>query len=225
MVVAAIGLVAGGLGILGTASAAIPNAQGVIYGCYTHTDGSLRVINYPKKSCLTGETQLSWNKQGQPGQSGTSGLAGVTCPTGQEVVGFDADSLPVCQTPISGGPTDSDADGLDDPIDPCPAIPNVTFDGQSYCPGMTYEVNAGLYGVGSAVALTNVAVTAKSGTTVTVSVLATDPGYQGTTGASLDISMSGLGSQPALTDRITVYGNVTTENGLTPVDYVVTGTG
>jgi hypothetical protein len=66
---AAVGVVA----IVGIASAAIPDAAGVIHGCYGNRTGVLRVINTesnPPQRCLASETALTWNQTGPSGQSG-----------------------------------------------------------------------------------------------------------------------------------------------------------
>jgi hypothetical protein len=76
------------------ATATIPDAAGVIHGCYKKGSGALRVIDDATSACATNETSLNWNVQGQPGVQGPPGQAGVT---GLEVVvaesEFDSSTL------------------------------------------------------------------------------------------------------------------------------------
>jgi hypothetical protein len=70
-----------------TAFAAIPDAGGVIHGCYVESTGTLRVTdtatNLPK-ACSTKETPLSWNQQGPPGPQGLKGDPGPKGDTGAQ---------------------------------------------------------------------------------------------------------------------------------------------
>jgi hypothetical protein len=65
----------------GFAYAQIPDANGVIHGCYSRSGGSLRVVD-EGQSCKTGEWSISWNQQGQPGQAGPAGAQGPAGPAG-----------------------------------------------------------------------------------------------------------------------------------------------
>jgi hypothetical protein len=60
----------------GVAYSSIPDASGVIHGCYT-TQGSrtLRVID-SAESCLGSETALNWSQQGPAGPTGPAGAQG-----------------------------------------------------------------------------------------------------------------------------------------------------
>lgn len=64
----------------GLAYAAIPDAAGVIHGCYrTSTDdqkGQLRVVEDPA-SCRSNELPIQWNQQGAPGLDGEDGADGA----------------------------------------------------------------------------------------------------------------------------------------------------
>ena len=62
-------LVVGGAAV-GIARAVIPSG-GVINGCYTNNNGSLRVID--AGACKSNETALAWNAQGQTGATGAAG--------------------------------------------------------------------------------------------------------------------------------------------------------
>ena len=67
----------------GVAYSSIPDAQGVIHGCYDDTTGALRVIDTDASGvCRGGETALDWNQQGQPGLHGHPGPAGPAGPEG-----------------------------------------------------------------------------------------------------------------------------------------------
>jgi Collagen triple helix repeat (20 copies) len=62
----------------GIAYASIPDANGVIHGCYRPTTGQL-IVAISGKGCEEGWTPLNWN---QTGQTGPTGLTGPTGPTG-----------------------------------------------------------------------------------------------------------------------------------------------
>ena len=59
-------LFAAGISLLGIiAYASIPDAGGVIHGCYKTSNGSLRVIDSPAVQCdARNETPISWNQTG-----------------------------------------------------------------------------------------------------------------------------------------------------------------
>jgi len=58
----------------GVAYASIPDAGGVIHGCYKTSDGKLRVV---ESICASGETALDWNQTGLQGAQGIQGPAGT----------------------------------------------------------------------------------------------------------------------------------------------------
>ena len=60
----------------GTVSAAIPNGSGTYYACLTKSSGVVRLINYPKVKCATGERLIKWSQQGPQGPAGPVGPAG-----------------------------------------------------------------------------------------------------------------------------------------------------
>ena len=70
------------------AFASIPGANGVIYGCYSNSNGTLRVIDNSTAQCKSNETALNFNQtgpqgpQGVPGATGPQGLKGDTGLTG-----------------------------------------------------------------------------------------------------------------------------------------------
>jgi hypothetical protein len=65
----------------GIAYAAIPDSSGVIHGCYSTKNGSLRVIDSAAK-CANGEVALNWNQQGPKGDTGATGPQGPKGDTG-----------------------------------------------------------------------------------------------------------------------------------------------
>jgi len=66
------------------AYAAIPDGSGLIHGCYSKRDGTLRVIDTTTGgSCSAGkENPLNWNQAGSTGASGPTGASGATGATG-----------------------------------------------------------------------------------------------------------------------------------------------
>ena len=68
---------------VGIAYAAIPDANGVINGCYSSGQGQLRVIDTAKgETCKNNETAISWNQKGPKGDQGIQGPKGDTGETG-----------------------------------------------------------------------------------------------------------------------------------------------
>lgn len=63
------------------AYASIPDAGGVIHGCYQKNAGSLRVIDPSTDSCRSSEVPLNWN---QTGPAGATGARGPTGPAGTD---------------------------------------------------------------------------------------------------------------------------------------------
>jgi hypothetical protein len=87
----------------GIAHATIPDANGVIHGCYTKSSGTIRVIDDGVTNCKSGETSLTWNVQGVPGPQGATGPTGPQGPAGNTNVITDAVTVP------ASGPAASDA--------------------------------------------------------------------------------------------------------------------
>jgi hypothetical protein len=75
------------------ATAAIPDANGVIHGCRNTKTGALRVIDTDKgQTCTKDEAALTWNQagpQGPPGPQGVQGPAGANGVSGYEIVTQD----------------------------------------------------------------------------------------------------------------------------------------
>jgi hypothetical protein len=53
--------------------ATIPDAAGVIHGCYSRPGSNLYVIDSAVGTCKNGDTALTWNVQGPPGPAGPMG--------------------------------------------------------------------------------------------------------------------------------------------------------
>jgi len=70
------------MGIIAFAS--IPAANGVIYGCYSNSNGSLRVIDNSTTQCKSNETALNFNQTGPQGPQGVPGPAGPVGPQGPQ---------------------------------------------------------------------------------------------------------------------------------------------
>jgi len=57
--------------------ASIPGSDGVIYGCYKKSGGTLRVIDRSVTNCSKDETLINWNQTGPAGPQGPQGLQGL----------------------------------------------------------------------------------------------------------------------------------------------------
>ncbi|HEY3578214.1 MAG TPA: hypothetical protein VGK68_09530 [Gaiellaceae bacterium] len=61
----------------GIAYATIPDASGIIHGCYQKNQGTLRIVDTDKaQSCSSSESPLTWSQTGPPGQQGPPGPTG-----------------------------------------------------------------------------------------------------------------------------------------------------
>jgi hypothetical protein len=67
------------------AYASIPDANGVVHGCYKKSGGMLRVIDSAADQCDKSETPLTWNQTGPQGLQGPPGPPGSQGPPGQTV--------------------------------------------------------------------------------------------------------------------------------------------
>jgi len=89
--------IVGALVVGGIAYATIPDAGGVIHGCYQKNQGTLRVIDTDKaQTCASSESPLNWSQPGQQGPPGPTGPSDIW-----SVDGYNAGlkSLPF-QTPV-----------------------------------------------------------------------------------------------------------------------------
>jgi hypothetical protein len=80
--VAAAVVVVAAVAVGGIAYASIPDANGVIHGCYRKTTGQLIVIDSGGKGCEEGWTPLNWSQTGPTGLTGPTGPTGATGATG-----------------------------------------------------------------------------------------------------------------------------------------------
>jgi hypothetical protein len=73
--------------------ATIPDAGGVIHGCYKADIGLLRVIDNAVTGSLPNETQLNWNQTGPQGAPGPQGATGPQGPAGPQGIPGDNNVL------------------------------------------------------------------------------------------------------------------------------------
>jgi hypothetical protein len=111
------GLVLAAALVGGVAWATIPDAAGVINGCYrTSTDdqkGQLRVVDDPA-SCRSNETAIRWNERGVAGTTGAAGPAGAQGPKGDNgSAGAVGPQGPKGDTGAAGVPGVDGAPGID----------------------------------------------------------------------------------------------------------------
>ena len=71
------------LAVAAVAYGQIPAPDGTIWGCYTKSTGTIRVID-SGTSCKQGETSLQWNQKGPAGATGPQGNAGPAGATGPQ---------------------------------------------------------------------------------------------------------------------------------------------
>src|SRR5215467_2987445 len=64
--------------------ATIPDASGVIHGCFNKSGGSIRVIDNSVITCGSNEIELHWNVTGPQGPIGPQGVVGPQGPTGPQ---------------------------------------------------------------------------------------------------------------------------------------------
>jgi hypothetical protein len=93
----------------GVALASIPDANGMIHGCYDTKHGNLRVIDMEAgQTCDPNETLLSWNQTGPQGPAGPPGPQGPQGPQGPagepggEAFSVEADGSVTIPTTIGG---------------------------------------------------------------------------------------------------------------------------
>jgi hypothetical protein len=65
-------LLVAGVGVV-VAYASIPDASGVIHGCYKKKNGQLRVVKSDDSQCRPSEKPISWSQTGPQGPPGISG--------------------------------------------------------------------------------------------------------------------------------------------------------
>jgi hypothetical protein len=64
--------------------AAIPDANGVIHGCYNANNGNTRIIDTATSSCRNPEVAVQWGQQGPSGPVGLTGPQGEQGPAGPQ---------------------------------------------------------------------------------------------------------------------------------------------
>lgn len=75
---AAVISVAATLAVSGAAFASIPDAAGVIHGCYSASSGLLQISTSSTDSCHAGLTAIPWSQTGPQGLQGVQGIQGAT---------------------------------------------------------------------------------------------------------------------------------------------------
>jgi len=105
---AVVGLAGLGLAV-GVAYGAIPDATGVIHGCYSTSKGALRVIDSGAR-CANGEAALNWNQTGPSGPAGPQGAPGPAGPAGS--TGSPGDPGPAGPAGPQGDPGPAGPQGL-----------------------------------------------------------------------------------------------------------------
>src|SRR5262245_27863234 len=109
---AALGAMMGALAAGGIAYASIPDASGVIHGCYKTNGGSLRVIDTAAGGmCLSSETPLAWSQTGPTGAAGPAGANGQTGPSGPSGPEGPPESSDAYQSYVSSFVLPLDQDG------------------------------------------------------------------------------------------------------------------
>jgi Collagen triple helix repeat (20 copies) len=75
-------------GVVSAVQAAIPDANGVIHGCYQKNVGNLRVVDPTAAgnggSCRPSEIPISWSQTGPTGATGPAGPPGAQGPPGPQ---------------------------------------------------------------------------------------------------------------------------------------------
>lgn len=119
------------------ALAAIPGAGGVISGCYTKTNGALRVIDTAAgQTCTNKELQLTWSQTGPQGLTGATGATGAAGPKG--------DTGPQGLPGVAGPKGDKG-----DPGAPGPAGPKGINWRDEWLPDTTYQPGDAVYSGGA----------------------------------------------------------------------------
>ena len=101
------------LAAAGTAFAVIPAPDGTIHGCYSTSNGNLRVVDDPATDCKALEQSLDWSVAGGPGPAGPQGPQGP-----QGLPGVDGTQGPAGADGAVGPQGPAGADGAVGPAGP-----------------------------------------------------------------------------------------------------------
>jgi hypothetical protein len=163
-------IVAGAVfGIVTAVQAAIPDASGVLHGCY-NAQGTLRVIDSPSVACKNGETAIPWNQRGitgakgmtgargptgLKGHTGASGPSGVRGPSGTNGIngqngadGVTGATGPTGHKGPTGAPGPSSLDTTtiaSQPVDVPPHVVNPAVSATATCPAGMMAVSGGFF--------------------------------------------------------------------------------
>jgi hypothetical protein len=131
-------------GVATAVQAAIPDAQGVIHGCYQKNVGTLRVIDRSKGgACNPSESSLNWNQTGPTGTTGAQGATGAIGATGAKgPSGVEGPTGPKGATGDQGPPGLSGLELFR--IPPAPLTGPSTNEGKFTCPGGKFAIGAGV---------------------------------------------------------------------------------
>ncbi len=218
----------------GISAAALPSAGATIHGCYSSTDGYLRVVDPQNQACQGDETAISWNQEGQVGAAGDAGaqgergepgpagdpgvlaLAGKSCPIDASVTGFDESGNLLCSdgttTQPEGEPegTGEDGDGLTDADDCAPTDPNPPGAEECFAPASVYDLTSKAVTGNALISELLVTAVTRSGSAAWVAAQPGDDQYQGAEGSAIKLVLTGMEKLPsvAIGDRLTAYGAV-----------------
>lgn len=84
--------------------ASIPDASGIIHGCYKKNGGTLRVLEDSTTQCSANESPVFWNQAGPQGPVGPQGLAGPQGETGPQGPAGSPGSLPAAAFAVASSP-------------------------------------------------------------------------------------------------------------------------
>jgi hypothetical protein len=136
-------------GLVSAVQAAIPDANGVIHGCYQYTTtngnyGKLRVFDTanPFAGCNILEKPLNWNQRGVTGPTGATGATGPTGPTGP--TGATGPTGPTGPTGTTGPTGPTGVTGLEMVVGPTQAVPGLSIeDADATCPAGKIAIAGG----------------------------------------------------------------------------------
>ncbi|HVU02217.1 MAG TPA: amidohydrolase family protein [Polyangiaceae bacterium] len=191
--------------------------RGAVYdGAVTPTDSDGDGVPDDQDSCPNVFDPPRPLDQGAPADADADGIGDACdpCPldasascTAPDPLDVDRDGVPSpgddCPAVANAGQEDADGDGKGDACDACPARENP---GNLPCPATVYEVKSGVTPTGSAVWLSNLAVTGRLPSGYFAEALPGDAGYQGSDYSGVFVFQPG--NTVAVGDRIEVTSGV-----------------
>lgn len=219
-------------GIATAVQASIPDASGVIHGCYNtslahgNPTGALRVIDTakPNGTCASWETPLNWKAMGVTGPTGATGPTGPTGPVGPTGAGTTGPTGPAGVTGATGpsgqrgatGPTGAGSDpqvitGDKDMTLPQPgfaSIMSVHLTGTQVAGGRIYFTIRATDGGSQIATEEGVIQWLATPNSVTCTVQSVDTLHLGTVNAGCTPGFFNPGSQPG----VSIFDNVSFSN-------------